>query len=88
VTHDDPRQGLKEEELALLGTVQEGTVVTVFRGGVTVDLGLSCTGHLDVLYARDTSRYQVGQRIDVYLSHYDPERTRLWLRLPGQSPVV
>lgn len=79
--------GISEEETALLGTLVDGTVVAVFRWGIIVDLKLSHVGLIDALYVDDDDHYEVGARVNGYLTHYDERMEKFWLRPPGQVPV-
>lgn len=78
---------VSEAERALIGTLVEGTVEAVFRWGVVIDLGLSHVGFIDALYVDDGDRYEVGDRVGVYLSGFDARQNKFWLRPPGQTPV-
>jgi ribosomal protein S1 len=84
---DDDNMQVGEAERALIGAIIEGTVAAVFRWGVIVELGLSHVGFIDALYVDDDDRYEVGDKISVYLTRFDARQNKFWLRPPGQTPV-
>jgi ribosomal protein S1 len=85
---DDKPAGISEAERALIGTFVTGTVEAVFRWGVIVDLHLSHVGFIDPLYIDDDSRYEVGQSVRAYLTTFDEQQGKFWLRPPGQVPIA
>lgn len=85
---DDKRAEISDAERALIGTLVTGTVEAVFRWGVIVDLGLSHVGFIDPLYVDEDSHYEVGQPVRAYLTTFDEQQAKFWLRPPGQMPVA
>jgi ribosomal protein S1 len=75
------------ENQALIGTLMEGTVRTVFPWGIVVDLGESRVGLIDVLYVDDDDVYQVGQVVSGYLTDIN-DKHEYRLRPPQQTPVI
>ncbi|WP_406270833.1 hypothetical protein OH799_29540 [Nocardia sp. NBC_00881] len=85
---EDKQIGISEAEQVLLGTLVEGTVEAVFRWGVIVDLGLSHVGFIDPLYIDDSERHEAGQRVRLYLTTFDEQQQKFWLRPAGQVPIA
>jgi len=85
---EDKRAGISDAERALIGNLVTGTVQAVFRWGVIVDLGLSHVGFIDPLYIDDNDHYEVGQQVRSYLTTFDEQQRKFWLRPPNQVPVA
>lgn len=75
------------EEQALLGSLVEGKVIAVFRWGVIVDLELSHVGLIDALYIDDGDNYAVGDIVSGYLTDFNEQMEKFWLRPPGQTAI-
>jgi len=84
---DEDNMQVSDVERSLIGSLVEGTVAAVFRWGVVVELGLSHVGFIDALYVDDSDRYEVGDKVSVYLTRFDARQNKFWLLPPGQTPV-